>query len=70
VARGVILSTARPCRFGTSVFVRQGRGFVTGTAFHGYCVSGNLPEMPYPLTELVKASRSRILWLIQIQGWQ
>ena len=26
-----------------------------GTAFHGYCVAGNLPEMPYPLTELVKA---------------
>ena len=41
----------------TYVIARKSRGFVTGRAFHGYCVSGNLPEMPYPLTELVKASR-------------
>lgn len=39
----------------TSVVADKSRGFVTGTAFRGYCVRGNLPEMPYPLTELVKA---------------
>jgi hypothetical protein len=33
----------------------SGRRFVTGTAFLDYCVAGNLPEMPYMLTELVKA---------------
>jgi hypothetical protein len=39
----------------TSVIANKSRGFVTGTAFRGYCVSGNLLEMPYPLTQLVKA---------------
>ena len=40
---------------GTSVVRNKSRRFVTGTAFHGNCLRGNLPEMPYPLTELVKA---------------
>ena len=39
----------------TSVVGIESRGSATGTAFRGYCVRGNLPEMPYPFTELVKA---------------
>jgi len=53
----------------TSVVANESRGFVTGAAFHGYCVSGNLPEMPYPLTELVKASRRwRLVGFVDV--WQ
>ena len=45
-----------------SAQILVGRRFVTGTAFHGYCLVGNLPEMPYPLTELVKAHANALSW--------
>jgi hypothetical protein len=49
----------------TSVVRNKSRCFVTGTAFRGYCVSGNLLEMPYPLTQFVKASRC---WRLVLSG--
>jgi hypothetical protein len=55
-------------RYGTSVVGNKGRGSATGTALRGYCVAGNLPEMPYLWTELVKAHAAGGSWGRSMSG--